>query len=198
MMKKTVARALACGFLLTVVWSFFQFSASCSTLTQSVVRLHVIGNSDSSEDQAVKLQVRDAVLQEASRWVEGEDFQQVNVDLCTHLQSIARAANEALAEQNFPYTATAQITQAFFPTRNYGSRCLPAGTYRTLRVVLGEGQGKNWWCIVFPSLCLPAAEESLDTLPEPGKEVVSHPEEYQIRLKSLELFEELRQWISGK
>ena len=119
--------------------------------------------------------------------------------LCTHLQSIAGAARQVLGEQGVDYSATAQMTEMYFPTRDYGDFRLPAGRYRTLRVTLGEGAGKNWWCVVFPSLCLPAAtqEEALLTLPEGERQVVEGGQEVQVKLKAVELWESLREWLRG-
>ena len=98
------------------------------------------------------------------------------------------------------YSATAQVTEMYFPTRDYESFRLPAGRYRTLRVTLGEGAGKNWWCVVFPALCLPAAQDREDVLallPQQEQDIVSHPAEYQVEFKLVELFEELRHWLSA-
>ena len=149
---RLLGRALVCGFVLAALCSFFPFAAACGQLPRDVVRLHVVANSNGAEDQAVKLLVRDAVLEEAARWYQGAgSMEEASSQLCTHLQSIAGAARQVLGEQGVDYSATAQMTEMYFPTRDYGDFRLPAGRYRTLRVTLGEGAGKNWWCVVFPS-----------------------------------------------
>lgn len=149
---------LACGFSSRMLAGFFPFAAASEELPQNIVRLHVVANSDSEEDQAVKLLVRDAVLEEAARWYgDARTMEEASARLCTHLESIAKTSQATLREQGMGYSATAQVTEMYFPTRDYESFRLPAGRYRTLRVTLGEGAGKNWWCVVFPSLCLPAA-----------------------------------------
>lgn len=201
--KRALGKALVCGFLLTLAASFFPFGASCAMLPQSVMRLHVVANSDAPEDQAVKLKVRDAVLEEAAKWVgEADSLEKANFALCTHLESIQEAANRALLENGFPETARTQVTDMYFSTRDYESFRLPAGKYRTLRVTIGEGKGKNWWCVVFPALCLPAAEASpddlLSTLPERERDIVSHPGKYRIKFKAVELYEQLRRWLEGE
>ena len=176
------------------------FAAACGQLPRDVVRLHVVANSNGAEDQAVKLLVRDAVLEEAARWYQGVgSMEEASSRLCTHLQSIAGAARQVLGEQGVGYSATAQMTEMYFPTRDYGDFRLPAGRYRTLRVTLGEGAGKNWWCVVFPSLCLPAAtqEEALLTLPEGERQVVEGGQDVQVKLKAVELWESLREWLRG-
>ena len=192
---RLLGRALVCGFVLAVLCSFFPFAAACGQLPRDVVRLHVVANSNGAEDQAVKLLVRDAVLEEAARWYQGAgSMEEASSQLCTHLQSIAGAARQVLGEQGVGYSATAQMTEMYFPTRDYGDFRLPAGRYRTLRVTLGEGAGKNWWCVVFPSLCLPAAtqEEALLTLPEGERQVVEGGQDVQVKLKAVELWERLK------
>ena len=198
--RRLLGRALVCGFVLAALCSFFPFAAACGQLPRDVVRLHVVANSNGAEDQAVKLLVRDAVLEEAARWYQGAgSMEEASSQLCTHLQSIAGAARQVLGEQGVGYSSTAQMTEMYFPTRDYGDFRLPAGRYRTLRVTLGEGAGKNWWCVVFPSLCLPAAtqEEALLTLPEGERQVVEGGQEVQVKLKAVELWESLREWLRG-
>ena len=198
--RRLLGKALVCGFVLAALCSFFPFAAACGQLPQDVVRLHVVANSNGAEDQAVKLLVRDAVLEEAARWYQGAgSMEEASSRLCTHLQSIAGAARQVLGEQGMGYSATAQMTEMYFPTRDYGDFRLPAGRYRTLRVTLGEGAGKNWWCVVFPSLCLPAAtqEEALLTLPEGERQVVEGGQNVQVKLKAVELWESLREWLRG-
>ena len=198
--RRLLGRALVCGFVLAALCSFFPFAAACGQLPRDVVRLHVVANSNGAEDQAVKLLVRDAVLEEAARWYQGAgSMEEASSQLCTHLQSIAGAARQVLREQGVDYSATAQMTEMYFPTRDYGDFRLPAGRYRTLRVTLGEGAGKNWWCVVFPSLCLPAAtqEEALLTLPEGERQVVEGGQGVQVKLKAVELWESLREWLRG-
>lgn len=197
---RLLGKALVCGFVLAALCSFFPFAAACGQLPRDVVRLHVVANSNGAEDQAVKLLVRDAVLEEAARWYQGAgSMEEASSQLCTHLQSIAGAARQVLGEQGVGYSATAQMTEMYFPTRDYGDFRLPAGRYRTLRVTLGEGAGKNWWCVVFPSLCLPAAtqEEALLTLPEGERQVVEGGRDVQVKLKAVELWESLREWLRG-
>lgn len=198
--RRLLGKALVCGFVLAALCSFFPFAAACGQLPRDVVRLHVVANSNGAEDQAVKLLVRDAVLEDAARWYQGAgSMEEASSQLCTHLQSIAGAARQVLGEQGVGYSATAQMTEMYFPTRDYGDFRLPAGRYRTLRVTLGEGAGKNWWCVVFPSLCLPAAtqEEALLTLPEGERQVVEGGQDVQVKLKAVELWESLREWLRG-
>lgn len=198
---RTLMKALACGFFLAAAASFFPFAAASEQLPRSVLRLHVVANSNSPQDQAVKLKVRDALLAESAAWYQGaETLEEANFAICTHLQSLTETANQALVENGFPSTARAQVTDMYFPTRYYEGFALPAGTYRTLRVTIGEGKGQNWWCVVFPALCLPAAEnreEVLSNLPESQREIVENPQKYQVEFKLLEWYEQLRDLLAG-
>lgn len=198
--NKLLGKALVCGFVMAVIASFFPFAAACGGLPENVVRLHVVANSDSEEDQSVKLLVRDTVLEEAAKWYGGaQSMEEASSQLCTHLQSLGKTARTTLAENGMEYSAKVEMTEMYFSTRDYGTFRLPAGRYRTLRVTLGEGQGKNWWCVVFPSLCLPAAgEEQSDlllSLPESEREIVENPEQFQVKFKAVELWESLREWL---
>ena len=205
--KKTFFRALVCGFLLTAAAGMFPFAASCAELPDHVVRLHVIANSDDPADQAVKEKVRDAVLLEAARWYgDAATMEEASSILCVHLEALQAAAEQALRENGVKDKAVVRVTDQYFSTRDYESFTLPAGVYRTLLVTIGEGKGKNWWCMVFPALCLPAAEEKTETarpddvlsaLPESQREVVEHPQRYRIKFKAVEWFEELKRWLCG-
>lgn len=201
--KKTVFRAAFCGFVLAAVWGMFPFAAACAELPEHVVRFHVIANSDDPADQAVKEKVRDAVLTEAARWYgDATTMEEASGLLCVHLEALQAAANETLRANGVQDQAVVRVTDQYFPTRNYEGFTLPAGTYRTLLVTIGEGKGKNWWCVVFPALCLPAAEadqpsDVLSALPETQRDVVEHPQQYRIKFKAVELFEELKRWLAG-
>ena len=164
--KKDILRALAAGFVITVIFSMLPFFASCEEISNEVIRLHVIANSDSDADQALKYKVRDAVLTEsAAVYEEAEDFLEANAAVCMHLESIEAAAQEVLDKNDSRDDLRVEVTDMYFDTRDYEDFSLPAGKYRTLRVVIGEGAGKNWWCMVYPAMCLPAAQEKT---PEPS------------------------------
>lgn len=159
------ALLLAFGLTLTAgVWA----SASESALADKVLRLHVVANSDSEHDQARKLLVRDAVLAEASRLLGGaDDRREAEAALVPHLDQLARAGEEALARTGRAESVTVTLADQWFPTKEYDGFSLPAGQYRALNVTIGAGQGQNWWCVVFPPLCLASvAEESVESAAE--------------------------------
>lgn len=154
----------------------------------SVIRLHVIANSDSEYDQSVKLAVRDGIL---SLGVFGSDADFVSAleTADASVEELEKCANATLAEYGAGYTCRVVWGKERYPTRVYDGVTLPAGTYRSMRVILGEGSGKNWWCVLFPPLCtskavasraLPVSDEAKKTFTEEDKP------KYVIRLKILE------------
>jgi len=128
-------------------------------LSQKLIRLHVVANSDAPDDQAVKLLVRDAVLREAALALENTDDPEAALQAA--IPALTRAANEMLCSQGRSDTASVSLRRELFPTREYDTFRLPAGVYKSLRVTIGKGEGRNWWCVVFPALCLPASSEEL-------------------------------------
>ena len=154
---------LAFGLTLTAgVWA----SASESALAGQVLRLHVVANSDSDRDQALKLLVRDAVLDQAGRLLDGvSDRHGAEQALTPHLDELIRSAEEVLAAEGCGDAVTVALADQWFPTKEYDGFSLPAGQYRALRVTIGEGGGRNWWCVVFPPLCLGSVtEKSVETV----------------------------------
>ncbi len=163
-----------------------------AALAGKVVRLHVVGASDSEADQAVKLRVRDAVLSAAEPWLEGvSDRAQAEAVLAAHLEELAQAGAEAAG---FSVPVTARMEEgAWFPTKEYTDFSLPAGRYTALKIILGEGEGRNWWCVVFPPLCMGAVTE--ETAQRAGgfsedqvRLITGEDQGYVIRFKALELW----------
>ena len=120
----------------------------------SLIRFHVVANSDSYEDQQVKGKVRDAVLAELSpALAQCTDEEAANDYLAQHQEEIKAVAENVLAEEGYDYGAETILGDAEFPTKSYGGVTLSAGTYHAQRIIPGEGKGKNWWCVLFPPLC---------------------------------------------
>lgn len=146
-------------FLLSGVWA----GSSQSALADKVVRLHVIANSDSEADQALKLRVRDAVLTAAGNCLSGvTDRQEAERILSDRLSLLSEAGAAAVAAQGYDYPVSVSLERCWFPTKYYATFSLPAGSYHALRVVVGEGAGQNWWCVVFPPLCLGTVCETVE------------------------------------
>lgn len=192
------ALLLALGLFLAVgVW----LNAAHAALAGDVLRLHVLANSDSEEDQALKLAVRDRVLAEAAGYLASVgDRAQAETVLSGALESLAQAGAEAVAEAGYSYPVAVSLENAWFPTKEYGGFSLPAGEYRALRVVIGAGEGHNWWCVVFPPLCLGAvsqpAAEAVNALPQGERALITGENEgYVIKFKLMELWDEWRRGL---
>ena len=176
-----------------------------SQLADKMVRLHVLANSDSDEDQALKLQVRDAVLKTAEPLL----AQAGQVDNATgilenNLEQLTAVAQETIYREGWDYPVSVQLEETWFPTREYDSFALPAGSYQALRVVIGEGNGHNWWCVVFPPLCLASASETVSqTAQDAGMTdqevalIAEEDEKYVIKFKAIELWEEFKHDFLG-
>ena len=160
------------------------------SISSALVRLHVIAVSDGAEEQEIKLEVRDAVLDYLTPVLENaEDQQQARQIITENLEGIAEAAGSAARGRQVSVT----LSQESYPTRQYEGFTLPAGRYESLRVILGEGEGKNWWCVVFPPLCLSAAEseEVQSVLNREDLSIVTGEEGYALRFKLVELWGKL-------
>lgn len=196
---KTWELALMCGVLIAVVAGSW-LGREQKELAGSVIRFHVIANSDSEADQALKLAVRDRVLARAEEiYPENATLEEAQAALEGHLNVLAAAGREVVEEQGHDYPVTAALEDCWFPTREYEGFALPAGNYTALRVVIGEGRGKNWWCVAFPPLCLGAASETVDRAietghftPEQGALVTGEGEGYVLKFKAMELLGEIQ------
>ena len=135
-------------------------TAADAGLYDGIIRLHIIANSDSDQDQALKLKVRDNVLESVSELLDGiTDRQAAESVLRQNLALIESAAKGVLHTENSDYSVKATVTKEQYPTRAYAGFSLPAGTYTSLRVLIGDAEGKNWWCMLYPSLCVGAVTE---------------------------------------
>jgi len=163
-------------------------------LKEKLIRLHVVAASDNQEDQALKLQVRDRTLEILQKPLSGvDDPKQAAQVIRENLPALEEGLQTFVQEQGSDQTVRAELTQNPFPTKDYGTFALPAGKYNALRVVLGEGRGQNWWCVVFPPLCTATAMEELeDTSRQAGLTeeelglITQENEEYVIKFKFLE------------
>lgn len=149
---------------------------------EGVIRLHVIANSDSAEDQNLKLKVRDEIIKEVGSLENSQSISQSRSYLKTHLGRMEQVAREVIRENGKEYTAKADLGVRWIPARTYGDMYFPAGNYEALNVTLGEGQGHNWWCVLFPPLCL--IEEDKSQMKELD---ITDEKQIQIKSKLLEI-----------
>ncbi len=197
--------ALECALLVMLAMVMLTGAAALrkqDQLQQKMIRLHVVANSDSDQDQALKLQVRDRVLAFTEQTMRAAaDREAANQTLRVSLPAIEQMAEETLRENGCGDSVEVRLEPAEFPLKAYDGFRLPAGEYMALRVLIGEAAGQNWWCVVYPPLCMTAAsdvqetgiacgmeQEELDLMQEAG-------EEYQVKFRCVELWEQLRQWL---
>lgn len=168
---------------------------TANEIRSETLRLHIIANSDSEKDQALKLKIRDAVLEAT-----GELFAEVSgkteaVAAAEYSSDDIRAiAEEVIAEEGFDYPVQVEVTEMWFETRNYENFSLPAGDYDAVRIIIGAGEGKNWWCVMYPAICVPGAEESIEKYEENLGFITGSGVE--IRFKIIEWFEAIKHLLS--
>lgn len=198
-MKKTIVRieiSVLIAVLIANMFSFAGFSKQCDEIRNKVLRMHVIANSDEDVDQKLKLKVRDAVLNEGRELFDGsltaDDAEEKIVPNINRLEDVAL---RTIKENGFDYDVEIYVAKEYFKTRVYeNSVTLPAGEYTAVKVVIGEGEGQNWWCVMFPPMCLPAANNDAkmeDVLNKEEMEIVSNSEKYSFRFKIVEICKEM-------
>ena len=191
--------ALLLALAAAAVWSAAAARRQ-ESLAGRLIRLHVVAASDDPADQALKLRVRDRVLEAAETALSGaSNASEAEAALAAALPALERAASAELAANGAGDTATASLERASFPARDYGTFALPAGEYTALRIVIGEGRGRNWWCVVFPPLCTaadPAETAVAAGLEDADVELMTGEEpSYVLRFRTLELWALLRRWL---
>ncbi len=192
----TVELALLAAFIITCVVGTMSFASACEEIRSSVLRMHVVANSDSEEDQCLKLKVRDAVLEAGKEYFDNsESAAQAEEKLIPVKDELERVAKKVVEENGYDYDVKVNIGNAYFPTKTYdGEVTLPAGEYEAVNVIIGSGQGHNWWCVMFPPMCLPAAEsdtELNEVLSEREYEIVKSNPKFEPRFKIVEWYEKI-------
>ncbi|MDD7674059.1 MAG: stage II sporulation protein R [Oscillospiraceae bacterium] len=202
-MKKMVKCVFACALLAAFVWCGTVI-ADRQRLNEELIRLHVVANSDRVEDQELKLLVRDAIITSLRQALaDVRDTEQAKEYLQENLPKLQELANKTLDAAGSAQQAVVTLCREGFPTRQYNTFSLPAGIYEALRVTIGDGAGKNWWCVVFPSLCVPQTSQGFsDTaagagFPDALSGALTGEEPYQIRFYLLDKLGELEKFLAG-
>lgn len=196
---KTWEMALLFGVLCAIMGGMW-LDREQTRLAGQVIRLHVIANSDSREDQDLKLKVRDGVLAQAEQlYPEGASLDEAAQALERNLAVLAAAGQAVVEREGADYPVQAELTRCWFPTKEYDDFALPAGEYTALRVTIGEGEGQNWWCVAYPPLCLGAATQTVEQAAQLGQLdldeamlMTGGDEGYVLKFKAIELLEEWR------
>lgn len=190
MTKRNTLLVLA-GLILTIMISnsvsFIRDGRRLEQLRKSVLRLHILANSDSEEDQRLKLCVRDALLEHSDElFGNSENLEEAESAVQEAMPEIISIAEETLREQGCHSKVTAKLADVTFDERVYENITMPAGKYRALRIEIGEAKGHNWWCVMYPPLCLPAAEDvecrdEKKYFDDEELDIVYHPKKYRVR-----------------
>lgn len=196
--RKNIEIGVLFGLVCSVILSFAKFDVRCDELRNNVLRLHIIANSDSDADQKLKLAVRDEILKTSVDIFNGCDDIATACDIANaQIEKISEKANEVITRNGFGYSAKAEIGNSYFETRQYEDFTLPAGTYKSLIVRLGEGKGKNWWCVVFPCVCVPSAADAQlsDSVSKSAAETAENPQKYVVKFKTAEIYEQIKNFF---
>lgn len=200
--KQTIALLTGCVIILGSLWYCRQEYASAvqTSLAGKVLRFHVLAQSDSKEDQQVKLKVRDAVATYVTDLLKESDSLEETIAIVQlHLEDINDVANQVLEEEGMEYTARTMLADTVFPEKEYKDFVFPEGEYKALRIVLGDGQGQNWWCVMYPNLCFSGSlyktnreewEAFQEVLSPRECETIMDGKDYTIRFKLLEYITE--------
>ena len=194
-----IAAAMAFSLFVTGVFSAVQTEKS---LEKNLVRLHILADSDSEEDQRLKLMVRDAILASSDElFVPYSTSEEARIALSGQLDRIKEIADNTLAENGSDDTVTCELREMSFDRRIYKDFAVPAGNYTALRVTIGSGEGHNWWCVMYPPLCVPCAGAALtdeEIMEKYGGELseedilmLTEEADYEARLYIVELIEKL-------
>lgn len=201
-MKKFFKNLIILVLLFTMffILTAYSYASNISEgLSENIFRLHILANSDSEEDQALKLKVRDAILEYMKTLTEDTSNKQAVIELSkNHTEDFKKVAKKVIQENGYDYSVNIEIGNFYFPTKYYGNISLPAGNYDALKIEIGNAEGQNWWCSLFPPLCFvsvssgvvdEAGEEYLkENLSEEEFAIVSSSsDEVQFKFKIIEM-----------
>lgn len=165
-------------------------------ISNKVFRLHILANSDSTYDQNIKLMLKNYILENTQDIIGGKTLDEAIENAKNNTKEITDMCNEYLKSKGFDYKVKVNVVKEYFKTRVYDDFTLPAGRYNSLKIEIGEGKGHNWWCIVFPSVCLSACTESMgDYLTDDEMSLVSNT--YSPKFKIVEIYESAKEKIEN-
>ena len=203
-MKKCFKSVFLCMLIAGFVWSI-TLMKDTQTLRKELIRLHVVGASNEEANQALKLQVRDAVIESLQKELNHvTDVSQAKAYLQNNLSDIRMVATQVLESAGCAETIRVSLGREAFPMRLYDTFALPSGVYETLRITIGEGQGRNWWCVAFPALCVGAAVEDFEQtalcagMSESLTATLAGETDYEVRFLILDAIGKLENFIHSR
>lgn len=195
---KMFMKILVCSFVISVLFSMIPFESTCSELQKDVLRLHILANSNSVSDQQMKLKVRDEVIAKISPLYNGVEKKSDAVLITkNNLSLIENIAQKVVDSYGADYKVKADVTHKYFDTRYYDDFTMPAGMYDTLQITIGEAKGKNWWCVMYPTLCVGASSEisMKDDLSDEEYKVITE-DDIEYKFKIVECFEKISSYFN--
>ncbi len=196
---KKFEAAVAVALVLSVILSVLSFAITSDSIEKDVLRLHILANSDSAEDQSLKIKVRNSVIENESDIFDGVgNVTAAKEKVIRNYDRIKASAQKVIREEGYDYPVSVRIEKTYFPTRHYESFTLPAGYYEALRIVIGEGKGHNWWCVMYPPLCVGSAaqvKKEYSKLPDREKKLITSNPRYDIRFKTYEIYKKLLKYL---
>lgn len=187
--------ALVSGLFLSLA----NFDTSCEELRNNVLRLHIIANSDSEYDQELKLKIRDEILKNSTEIFNNtKNIEDAILVASLRKDEFSQIAERVIKQNNASYSVSAEIGDSYFETRDYDDFTLPAGVYKSLIIRVGKAEGKNWWCVIFPEICVSSAKKGdlTDTVSDVTAAVAKNPRRYLMRFKIIEIYEGIKKLIN--
>ena len=202
---KHLSKAILTALFLSFIFTQIFFNTQCEDIPNHVIRLHILANSDSEQDQNLKIQLRDYILYNSrSLFENAENKQEAEHIVKANMSKILADAQDYVHSLGYDYRVSGKLeNNVYFGTRKYESFTLPSGNYTALRIIIGKGQGHNWWCVMFPPLCFSAAEKQnegktlSDVLSEDEYYITQSSEQYEYKFKIAEIYNDIKNLIKG-
>ena len=189
--------ALVSALIFCMILSMVGFTDSCEEMHENIIRIRIIANSDSDYDQALKIKIRDSVLKASKEIYKDSDSYDLAVDATEdNLDNFLSVAQNTVYESGFDYKVSVDFRKEFFETRVYDDFTLPAGFYETAVFTIGDGKGKNWWCVIFPRVCVGACSDRLETtLSKDTAKAAYGGSKFTVKFKTVEIFEKIKKFF---
>lgn len=198
-MNKTLKIFVPLFLVFVFVFSYIApFIETSENISDQVFRLHILANSDSAEDQQLKLKVRDEILKKGEKVFASSNSLEETIELCkNNIALFQQTAEQCLKDNGSDYEVKVYVDKEYFNTREYDEITLPSGIYNALKIEIGQGKGHNWWCVMFPAICLSSVtdDELNKYLSEDEQKLVNSDSKYEVRFKIAEIYEKVKSKI---
>ena len=197
MKRKAFNISLICALISCIMLSMVGFKNSCNEMYDNIIRIRIIANSDSKQDQELKIRIRNAVLEGSNELFESAtSYEDAVLITEENLDVLLQIAEDTVQEYGYDYDVSLELREEFFDTRVYDDFTLPAGEYKTAVFTVGEGKGENWWCVIFPRVCVGACSGKLeDSVSSKSSNYAYNAKSYVIKFKTVEIFEKVKKYL---